>query len=300
MSNNDNTRQETIECAVALAEDPQTIPNEPYSISPDGHYVGCDGFVVPKNFVEFYEREPLSVLRFVMKNLRKQCVDDDVKEMEQDLLVHLSCLPKKSKYREQGKTDRIQCFDPERQHGANVKRFHNWVSLCLTNRFKTLMSKRKKNPLFRINNLSYTEVVQDDDGGHRNRNGEVNAEYLHKHSSVVAERQRRCNNGQAHDGKIFIGQYKDFVGTNAPELIVFMDAIAREDNDIEVQEALGMSASDFARNREHLRTLMDCFQSGRDMKTSAQRRRRQAVSRLNRTNSKRRTVRSFKRRTMAR
>ena len=203
---------------------------EPYSISPDGHYIGCDGYVVPKNFAEFYDREPLSVLRFVMKNLRKQEVDDDAKDIEQDLLLHLQYLPEKSKYRKQGKTDIIQCFDPKKQHGANAKRFHNFISCCLTNRFNTLMAKRKKNPLFRLDTLSFTEGVQDDDGGHRSRKGEVNPEYVHKHSSVVAERQGRCDNEHAHNNRIFVEQYKDFLRKNAPDLLVVAEAISSTTN----------------------------------------------------------------------
>ncbi|MGA7793697.1 MAG: hypothetical protein WCA19_11715 [Candidatus Acidiferrales bacterium] len=296
MANNDDARKETIECGVALAEDPQTNSSEPYSISPDGHYVGCDGYVVPKTFSEFYEREPLSVRRFVMKNLRKHEVDSDAMDMEQDLLLHLQYLPEKNKHREQGKTDIIQTFDPKMQYGASAKRFHNYISHCLTNRLCTLMTKRRKNPLFRFDTLSSTEVVQDDDGGHGNRTGEVSAEYVHIHSSVVAGRQERYDREQAHDSRIFVNQYKDLLSKIAPELLVVAEAISSTANSTEAQDALGISACVFACHLERLRTLMDCFQNGRDVQNAAQRRRRLAVSRRKRkANRKTRTVSSIKR-----
>src|ERR1700722_12130075 len=81
---------------------------ESYSISADGHIVGCDGFVVPKNFSEFFEWEPLSVRRFLMKKMHRQKVDEEIIEMEQDILLHLHYLPAKSKLRKEGKTDVIQ------------------------------------------------------------------------------------------------------------------------------------------------------------------------------------------------
>ncbi len=65
--------------------------SEPFSFSPDGHVVGRDGFVVPKNFDEFYDRNPMGVRRWLMKRLHKRADDDTVKDLEQELLLVLIC-----------------------------------------------------------------------------------------------------------------------------------------------------------------------------------------------------------------
>ena len=39
-----------------------------YTTSEDGHIIGHDGFVIPKDFAEFYERFPRHVRGFVYRN----------------------------------------------------------------------------------------------------------------------------------------------------------------------------------------------------------------------------------------
>ena len=41
---------------------------EKYTISEDGHIIGHDGFAVPKDFAEFYERFPRHARGFVYRN----------------------------------------------------------------------------------------------------------------------------------------------------------------------------------------------------------------------------------------
>jgi hypothetical protein len=46
----------------------------------DGCYIGRDGFVVPKNFDEFYERFPKYVRRWVERHVDRSTPDEDVED----------------------------------------------------------------------------------------------------------------------------------------------------------------------------------------------------------------------------
>jgi hypothetical protein len=241
---------------------------EPYTMSADGHYVGCDGFVVPKNFAEFYEWEPLSVRRFLMKKLHRQMVDEVVLDMEQDLLLHLHYLPEKSKHRKAGKTDIVMCFDPAKHHGASTKRFHNYLALCMNNRFCTILHKQKKNPVYNKTNLS---IVPIGDRSHADGSGlavgECTDEFIHSHSTVLAA-QSRHNDGDTNLQKIFINQFKAYVGLHAPEILPVIDAIADTNNLKDARLALGVNGRVFDKQRETLDLLQDCFLRGENFTMS--------------------------------
>jgi len=109
-----------------------------FTLSPDGHYVEVDGFVVPRNFGEFFKRDPLRVRRWVTKRLRGRFDEDRLLDLEQDLLVYVCALPANSRFRKPGASqirsgcsDVIECFDPVGHFGASAARFHNFVNLCL-------------------------------------------------------------------------------------------------------------------------------------------------------------------------
>src|SRR5215472_1741002 len=78
--------------------------SDPFTIR-DGHFVGHDGFVVPKDFPEFFKRFPDYVERWVSKHSGTSASKEDMDDWTQDLLIHLSCLPQTSKYRKAGKED---------------------------------------------------------------------------------------------------------------------------------------------------------------------------------------------------
>ncbi len=235
---------------------------EPYSKTPDGHYVGCDGFVVPKNFSEFYEWEPLSVRRFLMKKLHRQMVDEVVLDLEQDLLLHLHYLPEKSKHRKTGKTDIIMCFDPEKHHGASAKRFHNYLALCMNNRFCTILHKQKKNPIYNKTNLSICSMPNGGDvHGSGLQVGECTDEFIHSNSASVSGKARH-NDGEANLQKIFINQFKAYVTTHAPEILPVIEAIADTNSLKDARLALGVSGRTFDKQRETLDLLQDCFLRG--------------------------------------
>ena len=65
----------------------------------DGHYVGHDGFVVPRDFYEFHERFPKYVRDWVGRHADRSTQKDDAEDWTQDLLIHLRQLPAISKHR---------------------------------------------------------------------------------------------------------------------------------------------------------------------------------------------------------
>lgn len=235
---------------------------EPYSVSKDGHYVGCDGYAVPKNFAEFYEREPLSVRRFLMKKLHRQMVDEVVLDMEQDLLLHLHYLPEKSKHRKKGKTDVVQCFDPEKHHGASAKRFHNYLAFCMNNRFCTILHKQKKNPVYNKTNLSITPMSNDNNPNHNGLAvGECTDEFVHNHTSTVLGVAHH-HDDEINLKKIFINEFKAYVTKYAPEVLPVIEAIADTNSLKDARIALGASGRTFDKQREMLDLLQDCFLRG--------------------------------------
>jgi hypothetical protein len=110
--------------SLALVEATRT-PEKPewthdlYTISEDGHFIGQDGFVVPRSFEEFFERHP----RYVRGRVRlcwPNGTDSEREDHESELLIFLMSLPDKSKFRALGYNgfpdgckDRIQTFDPD-------------------------------------------------------------------------------------------------------------------------------------------------------------------------------------------
>jgi hypothetical protein len=50
----------------------------------DGHYVGHDGFVVPNDFAEFYERFPDHIRRWVQRHVKKSASNEDIDDWTQD------------------------------------------------------------------------------------------------------------------------------------------------------------------------------------------------------------------------
>jgi len=135
---------------------------DPFSVR-DGRFVGDDGFVVPKNFDEFHERFPEYVRRWVRRHTEASASREDIEDWTQDLLIYLRYLPLNSKHRDAGKEDVIQTFDPQKHFGANQARFQNYINLCLTNKFRSLYSKRRKDALSQPGNMSIDAQREWDD-----------------------------------------------------------------------------------------------------------------------------------------
>lgn len=232
---------------------PQAYKNDPFKFE-NGHCVGHDGFVVPKDFEEFYERFPDHVFNWVRKHAENSATKEDKEEWEQQLLLHLLTLPPTSKYLAIGKKDVVQTFDPVRQHGANEARFLNYINLCLTNKFRTMRSSRMKDALCRHGNVSLRAQAGEEDFG------SVGDEYCHSHSNCLREASKRSEK-QAHD-RARVQQFENFVNREDPRLVSLIRALAATRTQCEAADWLRITKEEFSRRHWRLRLLARSFRKG--------------------------------------
>jgi hypothetical protein len=231
----------------------RTYKSDPFTIT-DGRFVGSDGFVVPRDFEEFYQRFPDYVRKWVGKHRDRSAPKEDVEDWTQDLLIHLLNLPQTSKHREAGKEDIVETFDPVKHYGANQARFQNYVNLCLTNKLRTFHSKRMKDALFRPGNLSLGGQIHGE--GHRI----VDDEYCHSHSAYL-QSSANASEKQAWDGT-FLEKFADFVRREDPKVLSTIEAIFTTGTQADAADWLGITETEFGRMRSRLGQLATCFVSG--------------------------------------
>jgi len=203
--------------------------------------------VVPKDFDEFHERFPQYVRNWVSRHAERTATEEDVEDWTQDLLIHLRWLPARSKYREAGKDDVIQTFDPVKHYGANQARFQNYVNLCLANKFRTIRSKQMKDALSQHGNISLDTQREWEDPC------SVDDEYCHSHSAYL---QWAANTSEKRDqDRAFLSEFDDFVRTSNPRILPLLEAIALTGAQEEAAGALEVRATDFGDFYSGLREL---------------------------------------------
>ncbi len=240
---------------------------ESFTISPDGQYVGEDGFVVPKDFGEFFERDPLRVRRWVAKRVHRRFDRDTLLDLEQDLLLYLCTLPLESRFRQRGVngrrdgcTDVIQCFDPVRHYGATAGRFHNFINLCLANRLSTILARQRLNPLCDPRNLNITafEVPQENASGPDSAD-RIDEAFLLKHSGTFAEESRRRAHAEFPVLKAYVGEFERFVRQQDPKLLLVVHAIQRCGTLRDAERSTRMTNREFRKCRYDLLLLKNRF-----------------------------------------
>lgn len=245
-----------------MEREPETpYTGDPFTVNDEGHYVGDDGFIVPADFDEFYERYPKYVLNWVKKRLNRFQVDEDVEDWTQDLLIHMKFLPVTSKHRQpgangrqQGCQDVIETFNPLQQYGASERRFRNYINFCLANKFNTVQSKRQKNPVCRPGTISFNSSDTYDSATDY---APIGDEYVHQnseHLKAVAERREKQN-----DDRHFTNQFKDFVKQNDPSVFPALEALEATGPLAEAATFMGVSEQEFSRYRARLKQLGECF-----------------------------------------
>jgi hypothetical protein len=233
--------------------------SDPFSVTRDGNFVGQDGFIVPKNFGEFYAKYPNYVRRWAIKRLGRVVYSDAARDLEQDLLLFLFSLPKTSKFREQseqhpdGCADVIQCFNPLRQYGASERRWRSWLNLCLSNRASTIYQRQKKDALSRKNNIAFDAAS--DPGG-----VSVDDEYLHHHSEFL--QRKSAEQSSAVDKRLAANQFIDFVLEKEPRLYDTVLAISETGTLHDAQELLQVDEGTLSRNRRRIAQLKDALLDG--------------------------------------
>lgn len=233
-----------------------------FRVAADGHFVGDDGFVVPMNFDEFYDRYPKYVLNWVKKRLNRFTVDEDVEDWTQDLLIHMKWLPQASKHRTPGANGRrdgcadvVETFNPYQQYGASERRFRNYINFCLANKFNTVQSKRQKNPVCRPGNVPYGVAPDEDSGGHQS----TGDDYIHQNSRHLASQAERVQ--KQHDDRLFTNEFKRYVRREDPSAFPAIEALEACGPMGEAAEYMGVTEQEFARYRARLKQLAECFLS---------------------------------------
>ena len=226
--------------------------------------MGEDGFIVPKNFGEFFARYPLRVRHWLTRRVRQRLSLDTILDLEQDLLVYLCTLSPDSRFRRRGMngrpggcTDVIQCFDPVRHFGATAGRFHNFINLCLGNRLSTILARQRRNPLCNPRNVSIANF-QENEGGPEPA-GEVDEAYLRRHSSAFAEECPRRSDAEDPVLKAYVCEFEQFVLQAKPGLLGVVRGIQRSATVRDAEKTMGMSNYEFRRCRQELALLKDRF-----------------------------------------
>jgi hypothetical protein len=210
------------------------LATDPYTISDDGHIIGHDGFVVPKDFAEFYDRFPSHVRRFVRW---KRTPVEDREDCEQQLLMHLMTLPGDSKLRQAGCRDRIEAFRPD-AYGASEKRFFGYVNHCLRNHYSQWR---------RVFSNPVRSAVEPFDEG-----------YVYSQVSKWFSASRI----PYPDQSVMVAEFLAFVEEHNPELISVLNTIGQAETFIDAQRMLGMTEKLFLRARNRLVVLYEHFELG--------------------------------------
>jgi hypothetical protein len=96
----------------------------PFNISADGHLIGTDNFIVPKNFSEFAERFPGAIEKFVAKNYSQASAEERARIV----------LDFKRAFLTTGDADLIELFDVIRGGDeVSAPRFFNYIFHKLSN-----------------------------------------------------------------------------------------------------------------------------------------------------------------------
>lgn len=243
----------------------------------EGHFVGNDGFVVPKDFVEFYERYPNYVRNWVSKRMRKSSADPDVEDWTNTLLMHLCSLPKGKEVLDEetneikitggklyqlGFTDVINAFNPWSVYGASAKRFFSFINRCLQNKLISLSSKKGKDAMTHI---AFSLTDPNPDSGSED-NQRTSHEYLLMDKSTLYANEVNAEMPKTMD-RILVEQFTNFLEKKNPDLIPLAKAIMDKDGVEEIVRALGINHNTFLRSRKKLIQLSKDFVKCRSFHT---------------------------------
>jgi hypothetical protein len=203
------------------------------------------------------------LINWVKKRLHKFTVDADVEDWASDLALHLCGLSEDSKYREMGKTDLVQTFDPYKQYGANIARFKSYINTCLANKMSTGQKRAKNEPIRRPDTVSLTSEELVDGAEYC---GEVTAESVYANSEVLSVETTRVEKN--HEDRFFTSQFEAFVAREEPSMSPVINAlmVTRTHKEAVAQYTLEtglvITAGEFTKFRKRLQTLAACFMSG--------------------------------------
>lgn len=160
--------------------------------------------------------------------------------------MHLHSLPPSSKHRLAGKQDVVQLFDPVRMHGANEARFRSFINLCLANKFSTIYSRRKNEPLSNPNNLFLAGVET-------HEHMTASDEYCHEKSPRLRRAQWR--KFKEHESEFRLKEFAEVADACDPGLRIAMETFRTTGTWKETARLMCIGERECASVRQRLRKL---------------------------------------------
>jgi hypothetical protein len=235
----------------------------------NGHWVGNDGFIIPNNFIEFYERFPNYTEQWARKNIRRPAVydRDDILDWGSELNLFLCSLPVNSIRRTSKITDVVGAFDPTKCHGCSRARFFTFINRALSNRFKTLWTKFQRDSLRRVDN----EQLQEQG---------VESEYDDSPAILPAVLDACCSSRELEHSEqsIFLEQYRNFVLAHDSTLVPLLDSVYQFNSLRKTRQHLGWTSTSLEHGMERLQVLAACFTNNTSIPVPRKRYRRNKIA----------------------
>jgi hypothetical protein len=178
-----------------------------------GHLVGDDGFVVPRDFAEFYALRPDFAL-IMARSLLRGADPDRLEDFAQDIWQRLL-------------SNRVvERFDPTRMHGCNNRRFYFYLKVCIVRMSHTRWDVSRREPV-----TDSAAIVDDSEQGLTEEN--VHGRRLHPITTLDLT------------SSIFLDQFRAYIHKRWPHksdvYLSVLDGIAAGQTQAEIAEGLGVA-----------------------------------------------------------
>lgn len=239
------------------SEDVEGYHGEPFT-GQDGHFVGCDGFKVPRSLAEFVERYPRHIPRWVAKKLGRRATLANVDDISSEMYVHLCHVPKgrtrrnpdgtiswrAGKFYQAGFHDVIETFNPWRQHGANAARFFAFVNLCLKNKYLLILKQANQDALNHVHDLDLGTALAIP----------LDPDTVTPDSALIRYIQIRTaeDPSPVWDQQVYVDQYLRFVEQQDAKMACLAEAVCVADSFSEACRGLSLNRSQGHQMRKKL------------------------------------------------
>lgn len=240
---------------------------DPYTIDAEGRFVGSDGFVVPKDFAEFFDRFPAHINNWVRRRTSAYAMSVEAKEdLCSDLLLHMMTVPENSIYSVPGANgltdgckDRIQMFNPERIYGVTSNRFFWFVNGCLRNRFISNIKKNNHDPLELLNDLNSFTLGDDNDHASMPLEDVMVQMSSDEFYTQTGANTLRVEGATMEEQQLYVDEFRAYMREHGPELLPVLDAMENHRSFLEARKFLGVDERMFTRSRNRIKTMLTCF-----------------------------------------
>lgn len=220
-----------------------------------------DGFVVPRNFQEFFERFPRHVQGFVRRHMIGRPFQDK-QERQAELLCYLMTLPSGSRYRCPGTngyiggcTDRVMTFNSSRSHGSTRGQFLAYINRLLLNEFINIEKRDQGDATSRRDTIRI-EMEESDRPLNPARN-EISVDQLHH-----CVQARKLAVDETAENALVV-EFVEFVRRHNRDMLPIFLEFVQCGTPMKAKSALGLPERLFNRARTRLKVLYQCYCAGR-------------------------------------